>query len=370
MKFQLSEKVISLGIFTILTLGTLLRLIKLESDPFWIDERGHISVALSPTVTDLFAGVREHAAAAPLDYLLLRFYQRLTGAEARFELGLPYVFYGVVSIYLIYKLGRLIYNPVIGLLSAFSLSISFFHIYYSQEVRFYSLSLLIGLASSLAFISARNKPTWQRWLLWGFVCILGLYTHYFLLFVFCVQIGWLLFTEIRSIRKTKSAINLRIIQPGFTFAISCLTFLPWLIWAGNAPLSNSSHLGISFSQALMSFILDLGPSLAFLVFSFFGVFSKKESWLLLGMVLIPFLSVYTADNLAGYFFNARQVIFTLPFSIILGSASFIYFATRILQTAEQQNKAYWKTKFVIAGVLLLIVFTLANGVQIWEYFAT
>lgn len=366
MKFNLSATGTNLIILLILLLATLLRLINLEGDPFWIDERGHIEVALSDDISDLFAGVREHAAAAPLDYLLLRLYQGMTGAGTRFELRLLYVFYGVVSVYLIYLLARSIYNPTVGFLSAYVLSISFYHFYYSQEVRFYALSALIGILSTLLFLYAWKRGSWANWLFWGLVCILGLYTHYFLAFVFFGQLAWLGVNELRRWQKKGSLSQL--FRSGVAFGISLIAFLPWLVWAGNTPLSNSLGLGISFGEVTISFISALGPSVAFLVFSPFGVFSKKESWLLLVLIIFPFLCVYLADNFAGYFFNARQVIFALPFSIILCAASLVYFASGVLTAAEKQNKPGLKFVLAAAGVLLLLVFTWANGVQILDYF--
>ncbi|MCL5428279.1 MAG: glycosyltransferase family 39 protein [Chloroflexi bacterium] len=288
MKFHLSPVVVNISILLILVLATLLRLINAESDPFWVDERGHLEVALSADISDLFTGVREHAAAAPLDYLLLRFYQRLTGAETRFELRLPYVFYGLLSVYLIYQLGRLIFNPIIGLIGAYTMSISAFHVYYSQEVRFYSLSALIGLLSTLLFLTAWKRPSWLRWVLWGFVCLLGLYTHYFLALVFFVQLGWLLANEFGKRPDPKSKLFKSLFLPCVVFTISLLAFLPWFLWAANAPLNNFPELGISFGQALFIFISALGPSLAFLVFSPFGVFFEKRKLASAEFVIRPF----------------------------------------------------------------------------------
>jgi mannosyltransferase len=182
MNHQISRKTIAIWLALILSIAILLRLINLAERPFWTDEVGHLNVALSPSLIELFKGVQEHAAASPLDYLLLRAYQSITGSETPFELRLPYVFYGVVGIYLVYQLGKSLYNPATGLLNAFALSISVFHIYYSQEVRFYALSSLLGTVSTLAFLNALKKPSWSIWILWAVVNIAGLYTHYFFSF--------------------------------------------------------------------------------------------------------------------------------------------------------------------------------------------
>jgi uncharacterized membrane protein len=59
---------------------------------------------------------------------------------------------GIISVLLIYKVGRELYNRKIGLIASLLMTISTFAIYSSQEARQYSLLLLLTLLSFLFFI--------------------------------------------------------------------------------------------------------------------------------------------------------------------------------------------------------------------------
>ncbi|MGZ4847178.1 MAG: glycosyltransferase family 39 protein [Halobacteriota archaeon] len=68
---------------------------------------------------------------------------------------------GVLAIPMIYAVGRQLFNEETGLVAAFILALSSFNIYYSQEVRMYSLIVLLAL-TSVYFLSgwesrARNR---------------------------------------------------------------------------------------------------------------------------------------------------------------------------------------------------------------------
>ena len=67
--------------------------------------------------------------------------------------------FGIISIFLIYKVGCQLFNQKVGLISSFISSISYFHIYYSQEARMYSLFLMLTLLSFYLFIKILKSDT-------------------------------------------------------------------------------------------------------------------------------------------------------------------------------------------------------------------
>jgi len=60
--------------------------------------------------------------------------------------------FGIISVFLIYKIGSQLFNRKIGLIGSFLSSISYFHIFYSQEVRNNGLLLLLTLLSFFFFV--------------------------------------------------------------------------------------------------------------------------------------------------------------------------------------------------------------------------
>jgi len=87
--------------------------------------------------------------------------------KGEFMLRLSSVIFGVVCIILIYKIGKLFFDKETGLIAAFILSISPFHIYYSQEFRVYTLISLVTLIS--VYFLRRFQLSGKYRFLWGYV---------------------------------------------------------------------------------------------------------------------------------------------------------------------------------------------------------
>ena len=88
-----------------------------------------------------------------------------------------------MSIPLIFLLGKLLVSKNVGLISAVLLAISPFHIYYSQELRPYSLFLFLTICAYILFLLAiRDNNLNYFWLL-IITITLGVYTHTYMVFV-------------------------------------------------------------------------------------------------------------------------------------------------------------------------------------------
>lgn len=351
LSLPLNVERIALGIS--LLLGALLRLWGLRK-PLWLDEQGHLSAALAPQLSDLFAQVAQHAAAAPLDYLLLRGYVWLSGASTITSLRLLYVFYGLLTIWLMYVLGKRLYSPLVGVLSAYLLASSWYHIHYSQEIRFYALSTLFAVLSAILFEKAKQEQGWKNWLAWGLAGIAGLYTHYFLLLVLSIQLGWLFIGS-----RFRAGVSLA--KPLAVYSFAVAGFLPWYLSTTGSEMDWRLDFSISFAQALGSLLLSFGPALLlFLICSPFGLLRRKHSPLLLMLAGLPFLGVYLLDSMAGYFFNLRQVIFSLPFLLLLCAAGLESLGLYVLGHTPPKQRARVHSKLAWALFALLFAFTFAS----------
>lgn len=171
-------------IILILLLGFGLRLLGLDGQSLWWDELKtweRATMPLNEMVSNLI-GIRDQV---PLYYWLMRFWAQL-GTEAAI-LRLFSVFFGLLSVALVYKIGRLLAGQVAGTLGAFLLAISPFHIWYSQEVRMYAwlVSLLLLAHLLLLRLLRQNRVRW--WLAYGLLMTAALYTHYFTFLILLVH---------------------------------------------------------------------------------------------------------------------------------------------------------------------------------------
>ncbi len=160
----------------ILSVALLLRLVHLTQKNFWLDEWYSIGVARLnwPTFARL---VVNREANMVLYYSLLRFWMRSGDSEA--FILLPSVIFGLAAILTIWAIGYRLLSRRVGLVAAFLLAVNAFHIKYSQEVRSYSLLVLLAALSMLFFARGVEQPSRKTWILYGLVTTLAIYSHLF-----------------------------------------------------------------------------------------------------------------------------------------------------------------------------------------------
>ncbi|MEZ4711922.1 MAG: glycosyltransferase family 39 protein [Caldilineaceae bacterium] len=136
-----------LGSICAILTGFGLRLYQLGAESLWYDET--VSVVLA---RKSLAGLFAHTAGdihPPGYYILLHYWQALThptlthGLE--FLFAWPSLCFGVLILALIYALGRRLLNVQAALLAVWLGAINPFHIWYSQEVRMYTMGAALGL---------------------------------------------------------------------------------------------------------------------------------------------------------------------------------------------------------------------------------
>ncbi len=114
-------------------------------------------------------------------YLLLRGWLHF-GDSVSYIRGLSVVF-GVAAIPAIFLLGRKMKSTSFGLISALLLSINAFQVRYAQEVRSYSLLVLLLIVSTYCLISALESGRRRDWNWYIAVSSLAIYAHFFAVLV-------------------------------------------------------------------------------------------------------------------------------------------------------------------------------------------
>ena len=183
-KFLLPGILISAGV---------LRLFRLEYEGLWLDEIGQVMVADNSFLQVILQSVK-HYGNTPLDYLVTHFALYVGKSEG--ILRLPAVIWGVLSVYIIYKVGNTLFGHKAGILAAFLLAFLPIHVYYSREVRFYSLATLFGLLNLLFFLNAIEQNTRKSWIFFGIIQTFALYSHYYILAIVAIESAWLLIATI------------------------------------------------------------------------------------------------------------------------------------------------------------------------------
>ena len=221
-------------IILIIALGLGLRIYHLATFGFWANEvLSAIQSEDLRTLPDFLFST------PPLMATLLHFWRYLGESDFVFRL-FPMVF-GLLSIFAIYLVGKMLFDRKVALISALFLSISPFHIYYSQELRHYSLFAFVSLMSLYFLIRALREDRFNLWV--GFVIFtsLCLYSHVFSFFTVLSEQIIFLFFWAKSRRLIKKWLLCQFLL--------VLLYLPWLpVLLGKQLPAGADVLRISMSQ--------------------------------------------------------------------------------------------------------------------------
>ena len=204
----------------ILLCAILLRLYNLGKAPFWEDELLTLYRINMPPAA-IFRTTIPFFTHPPLFYLLLNAWVKLTGVNEFTLRFLPFAF-SVLSVFMIFKLGEIIYNRRIGLYAALLLAFSPFDIYYAQEAKNYSMSWALGLISFWLFYRLIKNFSSTNFIAYILVTLVSWYTSYTaIIYSFLQGICVFIFFKPRHIAKWFGA-----------YLYIIILYLPWfnLIW--------------------------------------------------------------------------------------------------------------------------------------------
>ena len=162
-------------IWVILLLAFILRLVNINQS-LWLDEAAQILMSQRSLYSIIFE--RSNDFHPPLSYLMSHLWLMLGSSEIWLRL-LPVIF-GVGTVFIIYKLCQKLFDEKIALISALLLSTAPYHVYYSQEIRMYSIAAFFASLSMYFFITNKRM---------GYVLSTAalLYTHYMGAFLLVAQ---------------------------------------------------------------------------------------------------------------------------------------------------------------------------------------
>ncbi len=232
---------ISLGL--ILVLGLWVRLHDLGRLSLWLDE-GTTSLKMRFSFSELFRyTVVDNV--PPLYYFVLG---RLgSWIHSDFSLRLPSVVFGVATIPALFLIAEWLFNRRVALLSSLFLSLSTFHVWFSQEARSYSLYCFL-YALSLLFLVRWGRDANARWSLWLYVAATSLmmYSHSTALMYWGTnQILFLLLCDWRDTKKIRTWLVAQVLV--------VVLFLPWV--------SSFRNQSANYRQRVASGPLDYGPGI-------------------------------------------------------------------------------------------------------------
>jgi len=164
-------------------LGTALRFYRLDTG-LWFDEIVTLMASVRPPLSEIvthFPGNNDHPLYSVLAHLSVAIF-----GEHAWSVRLPSAIFGVVTIPLLYWVAARVTSRLEGLLAATILTVSYHHIWFSQNARGYTMLLFCVLLSTVLLIRWRDDGRTANLVGYAVIVALGSYAHLTMVFV-CIS---------------------------------------------------------------------------------------------------------------------------------------------------------------------------------------
>jgi uncharacterized membrane protein len=353
------------GVLLILVLAAALglRLFHLGERVVWFDEANSLLVARA-TPAQIIDAAHDDVHSA-LYYLILHFWQSVFAGEIAARM--LSVLAAVATVATVYFLGTRLGGPVAGLLSAGLLGLSPLHVWYSQEIRMYSVQTLLISLSFLFLLKGTREGWGNTWRLYIICTTLAIYLQYTSIFAVLAQGVFIIICR----RKDPRALRCWLLSQcavALLFA-PCLPLLWWQTtrvtgrsWIQPLELRQVFGFISLFSGAYLGDARPRTPSVLMtimaLVIAIVILCRKRENremacllilWFSLPIILLLMISL--RQNL----FLPRTLVYTTPASALLMGCA--------LGRAEKGLERW-------AGALIVIALVSANVFALRNYYSS
>jgi mannosyltransferase len=241
----------------IIVVAAALRLSRLSSESFWLDEIQQAKIAsLIPRLGWRAVAINDYV--APLSHYVTWAMQAAFG-DSEVVARIPSALAGIALVPAAYAFAARLFTPRIGLITAALVALSPYSAWYSRDARMYSLLMLASTLYLLCFVEAVTRPNRLNAALLVLLGVIGIYIHQYFVLVLFSSTAYIAVTRLRSNRK----LILRLILLN---ALSVLSYLPWAVAMShyNPGTVGTSRSGRIFfaPYTVLSFIIgfDFGPS--------------------------------------------------------------------------------------------------------------
>jgi 4-amino-4-deoxy-L-arabinose transferase-like glycosyltransferase len=177
---QSTGKTCWLALFGLSALALGLRLWNLNSD-LWYDEVLTLLDFVRPPLGDIvtsFPSQNQHMLYSVLAHISINIF-----GESAWAVRLPSVVFGVASLWALFLLGRRIIGAREALLACALMTVSYHHIWFSQNARGYMGLMFFSTVATWLWLEARERDGWAWWIGYAVALALGMWVHMTMAFV-------------------------------------------------------------------------------------------------------------------------------------------------------------------------------------------
>jgi mannosyltransferase len=329
-----------LQILLFLTLiGAILRFYHLGYNSLWLDEASTLNLAIK-SIPDIWQVITAGEFNPPLFYWTEHFMLLFGNSEVVLRF-IPALL-GVLTIPLIYLVGKEFIDRNTGILAATAFAFSPFLLFYSQEARAYSMMLFFVTFSLVFYFRALKSNDFTNWALFGVFSALAFWSHFYALVIIGALILYAFYELLPKIKSGLSAV-----KPLFTgcaiFGVICLPLIlvtiqlfakrtasaptfgiqgPGLIIATFAQISGSEIamyllLPLFLAGIVQAFLLDKNKGiflvtltvLTFVISNFLSYRIPMQPRYLIFLTIVYFIAIALSCKLLFALMNSRGVVY-------------------------------------------------------------
>ena len=347
---------IEVSLSIILIIGISLRFYGLTVQSYWVDELFTLFTANpNATLAEAIHRVFHDLVHPPVYNVLLWVWFELFGFTEYVGRSFS-AFTGSLSIIAIYYLGKETFNKNVGIYAALIVSLNYFLIYYSQDVRSYSIFVLWTILSYLFLFKAIRTQSTYNIVLYILFTLLLIYTHYFAFFLVGSQFFVFLYYIAISTTNRKKLIYTAV-APMIVIALSIAPLL-YNILSSDATIAAermawckepTPYFFLSYIKEYFSYQSVLfGILLLILAVKIYQKKIKNSHiiYALIIWIVISFLLPYIKSMISYPILTDRYTIYVLPAMILLISVA--------IDSIENKKLKY----IILAFIIFFSVFRL------------
>ncbi len=360
----------------ILGVGFVFRLLLLGKRQLWTDELLQALVVRSDTLGALLNKLRDGIVLpVPLDFIIQKGFVSILG-ESAWSLRLHAVVLGTLSLWIFYRIARLLFGDRVALYSTTLFTFLPLHYHYSQEGEPYALLTFLALLSFellLRLVIKRSAGGWA-WLSLAATLLLLLYSSVIGFAVLAAQLSCLLVaaSNVRSpdagIHEGRAIADLPtigwkvVLLYGLCALAAIALFLPWAFMFWTKPVT-SALPDLVHPKILVRLIRELGDnSYAVACLLLIGVGTGTSALMRHGCgrhlrwmtcwFLVTLPAIFLIDLCAGSSFRIAQILPAVPALALLAGYGLSYMGERMTILDELPIQVSFPA-LVYAGALIL-----------------
>jgi len=314
-------------------LGLALRVNHLTSGTLWLDE-GYVVIQSNTPLGDLI----RYAAQDGNTFFSIWIFKAWAYLFGKSELSYESlsVFFGILAIPMMYVLARSIFDRKAGVISAYLLAISLFHVLYSQEMRIYTFAIFVSLVAGWGLMQFMLGSKLRHLGFFSVASVLLLNSHAYAIFI-VAAFFLCLFIHFRKDKAQWARLFMAAFGVGVLFlpALYCMLYQYLVLYRFDwipKPTWETVNLAFVRMNSNSEVLFYAFPALILLAF----IMAYREKWgrrslVILLWFVVPLVCTVILSLLGKSFFQYSYMVLILPPYLLLVGLGVSRIPTKILQ---------------------------------------